>query len=251
MSKTKKVAQLDPFALSLAEYRALSAEQEWALTQELFRRYGRWLEEQFRKTDAALLAVCDHEVVYTSPDRYDFRVDETVERVERERNKPCFIVTRPVPVEETSPWSDLGQGDFYPTVELHLGAHGWTDAEVFSRGARISSDFDTGNPALAVFDEALCYRLSGERRPLRQDLHLGRPYRYRPRLMKLGISDGRTQRVIERVVEGVEGWEDPAQNPFKLANPRRRGFVGRDLMLQALFRITLDPRRRESAWVLL
>lgn len=253
MSKTEKAThtQPDPFALSLEEYRALGPEREWALTQELFRRYGRWLEQQFRKSDAALLAVCDHEIVYTSSDRYDFHVDEVMERVQRERKKPCFVVTHPVHVEETSPWSDLGQGDFYPTVQLYLGTRDWSEAEVFQRGVQMNSDFDTGNPALAVFDEAVCFRLSGERRPIRQDLHLGRPYRYRPRLMKLGIRDGHIQRVIERVVEGVEGWDDPTRNPFKLANPRREGFVGRDLMLQALFRITLDPRRRESSWVLL
>jgi hypothetical protein len=43
-------------------------------------------------------------------------------------------------------WSDLGQGDHYPTVEVYLGAQVWSDREVFTRDARIISDFDTGNP---------------------------------------------------------------------------------------------------------
>lgn len=249
MSKTTRT--LDPFALSLTEYQALSSDETWALTQALYARYGHWLHQQFEQSRAALLAVCDHQVVYSSPDRYDFHADEVVERIQRERHKPCFILTRPVPVEERCTWSDLGQGDFYPTLEVYLGARAWSDAEVFSKGTPVIADFDTGNPALAVFDEALCFRLSGETRPLRQDLHLGRPYRYRPRLMKVGITDGWNQRVLERVVEGVEGWGDAARNPFRLANPRREGFVGRDLMQQALVQITLDPRRRESGWVLL
>lgn len=57
--------------------------------------------------------------------------------------------------------------------------------------------------------------------------------------MKVGLDDGRRRRVIERVVEGVQHWDDPTRNPFKLANPNRRGFVGRDLMFQLLFQITL------------
>ena len=190
-------------------------------------------------------------MIYSSADRYDFRADEVVAQTEQQRNKPCFILTRPVLVEETAVWSNLGRGDYYPTVEVFLGARVWNESEVFSRGTSVISNFDTGNPALAVFDESLCYRLSGEQRPARQDVHLGRFYRYRPRLMKIGVEDGQRQRVIERVVEGVESWNDPARNPFKLANAGRQGFVGRDLMFQLLFQITLHPQKCQSDWALL
>ncbi|HXF04600.1 MAG TPA: hypothetical protein VNM72_04200 [Blastocatellia bacterium] len=105
-------------------------------------------------------------MIYSSPDRYDFRADEVVVQTEQQWKKPCFILTSPPLVEEVAAWSDLGQGDYYPTVEIFLGARVWNDDEVFSRGARITSDFDTGNPALAVFDEVVCYRLSGEQRPV-------------------------------------------------------------------------------------
>jgi hypothetical protein len=132
------------------------------------------------------------------------------------------------------------------TIELFLGARGWKENDVFDHGAPVVSDFDTGNPALAIFDEALCYHLSGDQRPLRSNFHLGRPYRYRPRLMKVGVKDRQTQRAIERPVEGVENWNDPTRNPFKQANPRRQGFVGRDLMFQLLFQITLNPQTRQS-----
>jgi hypothetical protein len=190
-------------------------------------------------------------VVYSSADRYDFRADEVVAQTERQQKKPCFILTCPVLVEETAAWSDLGQGDYYTTVEVFLGSRAWNENQVFNQGSAVTSDFDTGNPALAIFDESLCFRLSGEQRPVRQDLHLGRPYRYRPRLMKVGLEDGHRQRVIERVVEGVESWNDPARNPFRLANPNRQGFVGRDLMFQLLFQITLDPQNHQSEWSLI
>jgi hypothetical protein len=251
MKKVKNKASLDPFAISLAERQAASEEQQWALTQKLYDRYANWIQQQFQQTGAALLVLCDREVIYSSADRYDFRADEVVAQTEQQRKKPCFILTRPLLVEETSAWSDLGQGDYYPTVELFLGARAWSESEVFSRGASVIGDFDTGNPALAIFDESLCHRLSGEHRPARQDVHLGRLYRYRPRLMKVGVEDGQRRRVIERVVEGVESWNDPSRNPFKLANPNRQGFVGRDLMFQLLFQITLHPQKCQSEWSLL
>lgn len=69
--------------------------------------------------------------------------------------------------------------------------------------------------------------------------------------MKVGVKDEKRQRVIERVVEGVESWDDPARNPFKLANPNRQGFVGRDLMFQLLFQITLHPQKCQSERALL
>jgi len=40
-------------------------------------------------------------------------------------------------------------------------------------------------------------------------------------------------------------------NPYKIANPNREGFVGRDLMLKLFLRITLDSSLRESVWELL
>lgn len=251
MKKAWSKALSDPFALSLEDYLALGEEQQWALTQKLYERYADWIRQQFQKTGAALLVLCDRKVIYSSSDRYDFQADKVVEQAQRQWKKPCFILTHPVLVEEVAAWSDLGRGDHYPTVELFLGGRVWNDSEVFTRGAQIISDFDTGNPALAVFDEALCYRLSGEMRPVRQDVHLGHPYRYRPRLMKVGLEDSRRRRVMERVVEGVEGWDDLTRNPFKLVNPRRQGFVGRDLMFQLLFQITLDPQRCQSEWELL
>jgi hypothetical protein len=128
MSKTKKIQKLDPFALLLVEYQALSPHEEWTLSQELYARYGEWIQQQFKQTGAALLAICDHQVVYASPDRYDFYVEEVIGRVQRERNKPCFILTRPVPIEEMAAWSDLGRGDFYPTLALYVAARSWSEA---------------------------------------------------------------------------------------------------------------------------
>ncbi|MGB9717397.1 MAG: hypothetical protein ACPL4E_03005 [Thermoproteota archaeon] len=69
--------------------------------------------------------------------------------------------------------------------------------------------------------------------------------------MKLGIWNGQRGRCLSKIVGGVDNWDDVRLNPYKLANPRREGFVGRDLMLKLLFRITLDPSLKKSRWQLI
>jgi len=69
--------------------------------------------------------------------------------------------------------------------------------------------------------------------------------------MKIGVKDWRIGRCLEKTVEGVDNWNNVELNPYRLANPNREGFVGRDLMLKLLFRITLDPASRRSTWELL
>jgi len=51
------------------------------------------------------------------------------------------------------------------------------------------------------------------------------------------------------MVEGVE--EHYYRNPYKIVNHNRDGFVGRDIMLKLLARITLNPKAKESMWELL
>lgn len=99
MKKVDSKAPSDPFALSLEEYLVSTEEQQWALTQKLYERHGDWIRQQFQKTRAALLVLCDRQVIYSSADRYDFQADEVVAQAQQQRKKPCFILTRPVLVE--------------------------------------------------------------------------------------------------------------------------------------------------------
>jgi len=66
MKKARSKVIPDPLALSLEEYLALSQEQQWTLSQELYDRYADWIQQQFRKTGAALLVLCDGKVIYSS-----------------------------------------------------------------------------------------------------------------------------------------------------------------------------------------
>jgi hypothetical protein len=56
---------------------------------------------------------------------------------------------------------------------------------------------------------------------------------------------------LNKVIEGVDNWNDIRLNPYRIANPNREGFVGRDLMLKLLIRIVLNPKTKKSTWKLL
>ena len=71
------------------------------------------------------------------------------------------------------------------------------------------------------------------------------------RNMKVGIKDERQGRCLEKVVEGIDFWDSIEWNPYKLANLYREGFVGRDIMLKLLVKVTLDPKFKESRWEVL
>ncbi|MBC8229175.1 hypothetical protein H8E77_06475 [bacterium] len=86
---------------------------------------------------------------------------------------------------------------------------------------------------------------------VRRGLHLGWIYHFYPCLMKIGITDGEKRRCLEKFVEGVEDWNNLSRNPYKIVNPKREGFIGRDIMLNLLVKITLDPVSKESTWELL
>ncbi len=107
MHETIEMEKVDPFGLALELYQALDDQQDWALTRRLYALYGPWIEEQFRRTGAALLVISDRQVVYTSADRYDPQADRVVEETERRSGKPAYIVTRLPIIEERAAWSDL------------------------------------------------------------------------------------------------------------------------------------------------
>jgi len=69
--------------------------------------------------------------------------------------------------------------------------------------------------------------------------------------MKIGVKNEKVGRCLEKLVEGVDNWDDITKNPYKIANPNREGFVGRDLTLKLFVKIVLDPKAKESIWELL
>lgn len=246
---------VDPFDIPLDKYRELVYNKEYSrvanriIVERLHKLHGDLIKKGFKKAGAQSIVLCGGRVVYSSKKRYE-PSDEEIRRMEEEMGKPCFVVTGEPLIEERSSWSYLDVEDYYPTIETYVGGIDWKDEDVFEKGVKVVCDFDTGNPEYMVLDEEVC-RSVVEEVPIRRiGYHLGIPYSYYPRSMRIGVTDGIRKRCLDKIVEGVDSWQDIESNPYRIANPKREGFVGRDLMLKLFLKITLDPLSKESAWEL-
>ena len=248
------LSKLDPFDIPLETYRSLVANAKYRtlanriITERLYKLHGNWINEEFtRRRRAQSLVLCDKKVILESEELYG---PKNLFEIERSVGKLCYLVGREALIEE-SRWSDLGGDDYYPTLEIYIGRRDWNDKDVFEKGVKIRSDFDTGNPSYLVLNENLCRRVVEEPERIWRGSHLGQVYFSYLRNLKVGLKDDGQGHCMEKIVEGVDDWDDVEWNPYKLANPNREGFVGRDIMLELLVKITLNPESRESTWELL
>jgi len=248
------LSKLDPFEIPLETYKSLVVDAEYRtlanriITERLYKLYGNWIYEEFtRRRKAQSLVLCDKKVIMESEELYG---PKNFWEIERRAEKPCYLVGREALIEE-SRWAGLEGGDYYPTLDIYVGGTNWNDKDVFENGVKIRSDFDTGNPQYLVLDEKLCKRVAGEPQKVWRGIHLGQVYFSYLRNLKVGVKDDEQGRCMEKIAEGVDDWDDVEWNPYKLANPNREGFVGRDIMLELLVKIILNPEAKESSWELL
>jgi len=246
---------VDPFDIPLDKYRELVYNEGYSrvanriIAERLHKLHGDLIRKEFKRTKAQSIVLCNGKVIYSSKNRYE-PSDEEIRKMEEEMGKPCFIITGEPMIEEKSSWSYLSAEDYYPTIETYIGVSSWKDEDVFKKGIRVICDFDTGNPEYMVLDEEVCRRITEEVPIRRIGYHLGMLYSYYPRNMRIGVTDGIRKRCLNKIVEGVDNWHDVESNPYKIANPRREGFVGRDLMLRLFLKLILDPLSKESRWEL-
>ena len=228
---------IDPFSISLEERDSMSNEQLSRLYDILSRKYGHLTKK------SRYVVLCDGKVVYSSNREPS---DEEIRNLERRLGKVCYVLTRD-PIEEAS-WNFIEDEDYYPTINLVIGNSEWTDRLVFDRGLRIVSDFDTGNPDISAFSyEDVDVIKTIKTKILRRAIHLERTYDYFLVSLKIGIEDlVGVRRCIKKDCRAVLYWTQPERNPFLLANPRRKGFVGRDLMIKFPFNISLSGREKLS-----
>lgn len=234
--------EVNPFGITISERDSMSPEEVGSLYDDLIRDYGNLIQASFCK-GSRFAVLCDGKVVGTTSHEPS---DEDVRDLERRLGKVCYVLTKDL-IEE-SPWSNLGNGDYYPTIQVFVGGAQWKEEEVFDRGLQMVSDFDTGNPDVAAFNNEDLNLVQPTGTPIvRRAFHLSRHYDYRLAKVRIGVRDasGRN-RCIQKMCRGVFSWAEPDRNPFLLANPVRKALLGRDLMLAMPLIIMLSGRDRSS-----
>lgn len=241
----KALAQVEavkPFEVSTAERDSMTPEELIALYDSLLEEHGRLIRESVGKS-SRYIVLCNGKVVYASNREPS---DEELRNLEKNLGKVCYVLTED-PIEE-SRWSPIGDGDYYPTIDMFIGGAQWEEEEVFRRGLKLTSDFDTGNPDVAAFNnEDVNLIQPTVACIMRRAFHLGKYYDYYLTTLRIGIKDAKSvKRCITKPCRSVLSWTKPERNPFLLANPNRRGFVGRDLMFAFPLNIQLSGKNKQS-----
>jgi len=230
---------LRPFDMSIEDVERLSPSEYAELLKYVYEMCKEEIEDVFRKNPQAMeLVICDGKVIHISKEPVS---RETIERLVHEHEKPCFIISRPIPIEEAR-WTRLDD-DYYPSIEVFLGGAEWPDGQVIERGVNVACDFDTGCPTYFL-DERLGERFVVPPMVLewRRGSHLNRSFIYFYREVKIGVRDEEGAVRCKRVnVAFIVDWHD---SPFVLINPTRAGLIGRKIMFDLSMRVTLDPIRR-------
>lgn len=238
----------NPFDIPLNNFKKLSFSDYISLSEKAYRLCREEIRKFFKASNLHHVVICNGKVIYSSSNLLG--IDrKTVENLMKEIGKPCYVFSREDMVEEAS-WIKINE-DYYPTIELILGNKSWEDEEVARKGKKVLSDFDTGNPYYTIFNEK-----SGENiiAPVsfyetHRGMHLGRPYWFFLREVKICIKD-----IIQKFkckpmqARFVMFWEE---SPLLLANPRRNGFVGRNIMFSFNLRVILNPKDYISEVILL
>lgn len=233
----------DPFGLSLDEFKRLRFEDFILLSRKARQISMEVLNQAFTDSKIQHAFISNGKVIYTSTEIAGIS-KEKVNALIEETKRPGYIFSREDFVEE-SHWSRVND-DFYPTIKVSLARTDWSDGEVTSKGREVDADFDTGNPYYLIFDENEVKAMVAPSsvQELHQGLHLGRPYWYFVREMKIGVRDiEKRSRVRKSLFRLVKDWPE---SPLVLANPRRAGYTGRSLMFDLRFVLTLNPRSRIS-----
>ena len=122
-----QVKPVKPFEISTAERSSMTPEELIALYDSLLEEHGRLIRESLGK-GSRYIVLCNGKVVYASNREPS---DEEVRNLEKNLGKVCYVLTEDL-IEESC-WSPIGDGDYYPTIDLFIGGAQWVEDEVFRR----------------------------------------------------------------------------------------------------------------------
>lgn len=232
----------EPFNISITQRDSMTPKELITLYDRVIEEHADLVKDQLGR-GSRYIVLCDRRVLHASNHEPS---DEEIRNLEKKLGKVCYVLTDD-PIEE-SHWSPIRNGDYYPTIEVIIGNALWKEEEVFQRGLKIASDFDTGNPDIAAFNnEDLNLIQPAGTRFMRRAFHLGKTYDYYLSTLRIGVKDAKNvKRCVQKVCRRLLLWAETERNPFLLANPARKGFVGRDLMLAFPLSILLSGKNKQS-----
>ena len=230
---------LDPFNITMEKFKSLTFDEYVQLASRAYELCKGKVIEIFKKSSAQHIVISNGEIIYSSKEIAGIP-SNIINKITKKSGKPCYIFSREDMVEEVA-WIKTN-GDHYPTIELYIGPLKLENFKVVKLGRKVTADFDTGNPYYIFLDEKLCEKIvpGATLQEFHRGIHFGSPYWYFVRKIKICIKDIKDKLASKiLLVRLVKNWK---KSPLILANPNREGFVGRNLMFEFNFKVTLNPK---------
>jgi hypothetical protein len=233
--------RLHPFSVPLEDFLEMSPSQARRLHMRVGTMFKKLLDSYWAR-GMKQVVLCEGEVVLATES--EEILSDRVRQIATEHGKPCYSFSAPDVAEESS-WVPVGGDDYYPSIDIFLGAIDAGDEET-NRFVTVKADFDTGNKKTKLFDAEQVGYLLGNYTNL--DWFEGTGpfgvYRYVPKHAKLAVlNESGARHSTSDVVYLVENWNGSTVRKF---SPNRRGFVGRDLLRGFVVKVELDPMSRTT-----
>jgi hypothetical protein len=233
----------DLFAISFADYLAMSREERNELQIAAYRKYAKWIEQELGRHDARWILVCGGKVVESGPTLRNYPRAQNVRMVGERYGLMPFVFVRGPVIEELK-WSALPHDDSYPNLPIFIAAEGSNPSKLKSNGLAMVADLDTGSTDILLDYEQLLEKgiIENQDTELHEHSHLNSTFHYYSLPVLLGVITERG-RMISGIIETmcVEDW---SRSPLRFTNPFRQALAGRNLLMELPLRLELNGRKR-------
>jgi CheY-like chemotaxis protein len=201
-----------------------------------WQKHGHWISVEMGRKNFVWCVVCGSEIVKGSKDIFEFPTELELHNMGETFNLVPFAYTEPLLPEDTLAnvpdrmWSKtVYENDYYPTLCVKIGVND------------LVGDFDSGAVQTIVSDQLIEPGILDSPRK-RSAMHLGKPYVYFPKKVRLSITDADgSEQTQEIPVSVVEDWDN---SPFTAVNQSRKTLFGRDILRAFQLEVSLDSKRR-------
>jgi len=241
----KKYIKDDLFKLSFNEFIDLSAPEQRNWRHQILKKKKDWLLNKLSTEKAEWLLILGGKIEIASPSLNELPTREKIYELARSKGFAPFIFMRDPLIEESGnkinpvSWSALGNNDFYPTINIFIGASNLNDKDLIDSKNLIIADFDTGSPVIVLDQKQLKNRnIAFDEEIEISQVHLGMTYDFYLPEIKIGLktlSDSIKSKTFR--VRSVIDWD---VSPFCRVNPNRKGLVGRNLLIEMRLHVILQ-----------
>ena len=136
LSQSPDMGKSGIFALSLEEYLEMEPDEQKRIQLKVYEEHQDWIEDELRLRNAEWIIVCNGEVIKVSQRLDEYPSDDELMEIGKRFNRIPFVFVKTPLIEEIA-WAQVGDWDYYPTLEIILGKAGCREETLIQQGETI------------------------------------------------------------------------------------------------------------------